>query len=63
MWYFHAVEDVSGWSCRHGLEVIDTHLALEEAVAHLRSLAEASPPAQVIAHYRTGAVRTVATLT
>jgi hypothetical protein len=62
MWYFHAVQDVRGWSCRHGLEVIDTHPAMEEAVAHLRSLAELSPPAQVIAHYLTGSIRTVASL-
>jgi len=55
-WFFRAIEDVEGWTCRHGVKAYDTHPTLEVALDHLAEIASASRPAQIVVHYLDGAV-------
>lgn len=57
VWYFRVVEaDDGSLICRRGIEVLDRHGTLEEAVAHASELAAVSVPAQVVVHHRDGTV-------
>jgi hypothetical protein len=58
-WFFRAVEtDHGGWECRHGNHAYDEHPTLDEAVEHLRSLAQAQGQAfEVFVHFHDGWVR------
>ncbi|HEY5457208.1 MAG TPA: hypothetical protein VIJ96_17240 [Acidothermaceae bacterium] len=47
-WYFRVIEPADGrWACRHGVEHYDSHIQLQKAVRHLRSLARDSRPAEL----------------
>ena len=45
------------WSCQRDQTVIDQHVSLNDALAHLRKLAgEADAPAYIYAHWHDGRV-------
>ncbi len=60
-WFFRAIESADGWICRHGTLVYDSHPTLEDALAHLATLASADAPAEVFVHHLDGTVVSVAT--
>jgi hypothetical protein len=56
-WFFRLIEQVDGrWACRWGREEFDTHAELAEAVDHMRVLAAAAQPAELIVHRLGGQV-------
>jgi hypothetical protein len=64
VWFFRTIEDADGrWTCRRGLTHLDTHHTLHDALAHLRELALAEPPASVFAHWYDGRVQAVVRVT
>lgn len=64
MWFFRVVEEAEqGWACHRGLEVIDTHTSLEEAVTHLRSIAEQHRPSQLFVHRLDGTAENLGIIT
>lgn len=56
-WYFRVIALADGrWACRRGMEHYDSHIQLQEAVGHLRSLAGDSGPAELFVHRLDGTV-------
>ncbi|HZV26693.1 MAG TPA: hypothetical protein VFG00_10415 [Acidothermaceae bacterium] len=56
-WYFRVIELADGrWACRRGVEHYDSHTELQDAVAHLQSLAGDSAPAEMFVHRLDGTV-------
>jgi hypothetical protein len=56
-WFFRVIEQDDGrWACRHGRQVFDTHLLLDEAIEHIRALAARQLPAQLFLHRRDGTI-------
>lgn len=51
--YFHIVELENGaFACRHGRHEYDTHDTVEQAKAHIRTIAKAHHPASIFLHRR-----------
>jgi hypothetical protein len=52
-YFFRAIERDDGtWACRRGRLELDKHGQLEEALAHLTSLADNARPTEIYVHHR-----------
>lgn len=63
VWFFRVIELADGrWACRHGRLEYDTHDELRRAVEHMRPIARAMRPAQLLLHRLDGSVELVETI-
>jgi arginine/ornithine N-succinyltransferase beta subunit len=60
-WFFRAIETAQGgWECHHGARLFDEHPTLDDALDHLRALAQGRQEiVQLFVHTRDGEVRPV----
>jgi hypothetical protein len=63
-WYFRVVEhEDRSWVCRHGRFDFDEHRTLTDALDHIKELAAARPPAEVMIHWLDGSVENLGAAT
>ncbi len=63
-WYFRVIEhEDRSWACRHGRCVFDEHRTLADALDHIKVLAAAHPPAEVMVHWLDGSVQNLGAAT
>jgi hypothetical protein len=63
VWFFRVLESADGqWLCRRGMEEIDRHPHMGEALRHIEEVAASALPARVFLHRLDGSVDAVADL-
>ena len=50
------------WACRHGREEYDVHAEMRHAIEHMRALAYAARPAELLLHRLDGTVARIETV-